>query len=268
MSGILPRAFMAARPPQPVWALTVVDAFDVTPRMRRVRLVGDDMRAFDYRPGQDLVLNIPTADGPARRHYTIRAYDPVEQQLDIDFVLHGDSPAVRWAKNAVVGSALAVTGPRGRTSVRGHADLRLFVGDETAIPGIFHMAESLAPEERARIFLEISNEADVQPLAARAEVELTWHVRGQASDSVLPAVLTAYELPKGAIQAVVIGQTAMVRAVRQGLIARGVLKDSIAAEGYWRPWRVGGHDHVFDEGEGRGPFGRGEGRREQRRERG
>lgn len=267
MSGILPRAFMAARPPQPVWALTVVDAFDVTPRMRRVRLVGDDMRAFDYRPGQDLVLNIPTADGPARRHYTIRSYDPVEQRLDIDFVLHGDSPAVRWAKGAVVGSALAVNGPRGRTSVRGHADVRLFVGDETAMPGIFHMAESLAPEERARVFLEISGEADIQPLTAKAEVEISWHVRARAAESVLPEVLASYAIPNGAIQAVVIGQTAMVRAVRQGLIARGVPKDNIAAEGYWRPGRVGGHDHVVDEGEGRGGFGRPERGREGRRER-
>jgi hypothetical protein len=35
-----------------------------------------------------------------------------------------------------------------------------------------------------------------------------------------------------------------VRAQRQGLLARGLTKDRIAAEGYWRPGRVGGHDHV------------------------
>ncbi|MFO1013233.1 MAG: siderophore-interacting protein [Caulobacteraceae bacterium] len=267
MSGFVPRSFMAPRPQQPVWALTVVDAFDVSPRMRRVRLVGEDMRAFDYWPGQDLVLNIPTADGPARRHYTIRSYDPVEQRLDIDFVLHGDSPAVRWAKTAAIGSALAVNGPRGRTSVRGQAALRLFIGDETALPGIFHMAESLAPEEKARIFLEISGEEDIQTLDARADVEITWHVRGHGAQSVLPEVLAGYDLPKGAIQAAVIGQTAMVRAVRQGLIARCVPKDNIVAEGYWRPGRVGGHDHVFDEGEGRGGLGRPQ-RGERRRERG
>ena len=60
------------RPQRPTWRLTVVGARDVTPRMREVSLVGDDLSAFSYRPGQDLVLNLPTGDGFARRHYTIR----------------------------------------------------------------------------------------------------------------------------------------------------------------------------------------------------
>ena len=37
-----------------------------------------------------------------------------------------------------------------------------------------------------------------------------------------------------------------MRAQRQGLIARGLPKTQIAAEGYWRPGRVGGHDHVVE----------------------
>ena len=41
-----PAAFR--RPPLPRWPLTVVDAFDVTPRMRRVRLVGE---RTPLRPG-------------------------------------------------------------------------------------------------------------------------------------------------------------------------------------------------------------------------
>ena len=29
-----------------------------------------------------------------------------------------------------------------------------------------------------------------------------------------------------------------------GLIARGLTRDQIYSEGYWRPGRIGGHDHV------------------------
>ena len=37
------------------------------------------------------------------------------------------------------------------------------------------------------------------------------------------------------------------RTMRRELIARGFPKQLISAEGYWRPGRVGGHDHVGDE---------------------
>src|SRR5580700_5880360 len=89
------------RQPRPSWRLTVVANQDVTPRMRRVSLIGDDLGAFSHRPGQDLVLNLPGAQGEtSRRHYTIRSFDRDEQRLEIDFVLHGASPATTWALNA------------------------------------------------------------------------------------------------------------------------------------------------------------------------
>src|ERR1700761_9472544 len=68
-----PAAFR--RPPLARWPLTVVAAADVSPRMRRVSLVGEGMESFEFRPGQDLVLNLPGNDGVARRHYTIRRFD-------------------------------------------------------------------------------------------------------------------------------------------------------------------------------------------------
>lgn len=37
-----------------------------------------------------------------------------------------------------------------------------------------------------------------------------------------------------------------VGAQRRHLIARGLTRAQISPEGYWRPGRVGGHDHVED----------------------
>src|ERR1700722_14508142 len=88
------------RPPPQTWSLSVATSRDVSPRSREVSLVGENLGAFTYRPGQDVVLSIPLdAARAARRHYTIRRFDPVEQRLDIQFVLHGDAPATRWAKD-------------------------------------------------------------------------------------------------------------------------------------------------------------------------
>jgi NADPH-dependent ferric siderophore reductase len=241
------------RPPLTRWPLTVVGAQDITPRMRRVSLVGDALEAFEYRPGQDLALNLPDgAGGQVRRHYTIRRFDPAETRLDIDFVLHGRAPAANWARRAAIGDQIVAEGPRGRTTVRGPADWRLFAGDETALPGIAAMIESLPAGETAIAFIEVADAAEEQPIETAATVEITWlHRAGppQAPSLGLLQALTTFPLPPGDGQACIIGETSTVRAQRQGLVARGFPKDRIAAEGYWRPGRVGGHDHVVDPSE-------------------
>ena len=241
------------RGPLTRWPLTVVGAQDLTPRMRRVSLVGDTLEAFEYRPGQDLVLNLPDgAGGQVRRHYTIRRFDAAETRLEIDFVLHGRSPATDWARRAAIGDQIVAEGPRGRTTVRGPADWRLFAGDETALPGIAAMIESLPASETAIAFIEVADAAEEQLIETAATVEVRWlHRAGppQAPSLGLLQALTTFQLPPGAGQACIIGETSTVRAQRQGLIARGFPKDCIAAEGYWRPGRVGSHDHIVEPSE-------------------
>ena len=240
------------RPPHPTWPLTVVDALDITPRTRRVRFIGDTLDAFAWRPGQDLVLTLPTQGGEARRHYTVRSFDRAEQRLDIDFVLHGDSPAVRWARAAKLGDTIEARGPRGRTVVDPQADWHLFVGDETGLPAIFAMLESLRPGAHAIAILEVHDADERQAPAALANVDLQWFTRGgpaQAPSRALVDRLGLFVPPPGVGQACIVGETSTVRAIRQGLIARGLPREQIAAEGLWRPGRIGGHDHVFDAGE-------------------
>lgn len=240
------------RPPLAAWTLTVADALDVTPRMRRVRFVSQGLDAFPWRPGQDVVLNIPTPEGEARRHYTVRAFDRAETRLDIDFALHGDSPATNWARQAKMGDSIVAHGPRGRTTVDHHADWHLFVGDETAMPGILAMIESLRPGARAQAIIEVRDADERQAPAAVADVDIEWFYRqgpAVAGSRALIERMNLFAPPPGVGQAAVIGETAMVRAVRQGLIARGFPRERICAEGYWRPGRIGGHDHVFDAAE-------------------
>ncbi|HEY1751785.1 MAG TPA: siderophore-interacting protein [Caulobacteraceae bacterium] len=238
-----------ARPPRPIWRLTVVGARDVTPRMREVSLIGDDLAAFDHKPGQDLVLNIPVDGGAAKRHYTVRRFDRDELRLDIQFVMHGDSPATRWARLAACSDPLVAEGPRGRTVVSGPADWRLFTGDETALPGIAAMIERLAAGERAVAIVEVAGPEEQQPIETAAALDIRWLHRGappRAPSRGLIDALAAFEPPAGVGQACVIGETATVRAQRQSLLARGLEKSRIAAEGYWRPGRVGGHDHIVE----------------------
>ena len=231
------------------WTLTVVSAADVTPRMRRVRLTADNLDEFRPRAGQEIVLQIPQ-DGPepARRHYTIRTFDPQTHMIDVDFVLHGDhTPGVRWALDAKPGQAIDIRGPRGRIGLAPNADWHLFSGDETALPAIYGLLEALGAGAPAYVFLEIGDDSDKQPLASRADVHMTWLPRQGAHPGPSRILLDAIErfaLPKGRGHAIVIGETSNVRAQRQHLLAQGLAKDQIYAEGYWRPGRIGGHDHV------------------------
>jgi NADPH-dependent ferric siderophore reductase len=249
----------AARIGRP-WTLRVLDAADLTPRLRRVRLTGDDLAEFDPKPGQELILQLPQAGGdPAKRHYTIRRYDRTTGTIDVDIVLHGGAhatPGVAWARNARPGDTIDVRGPRGRNTPKLDADWHLFAGDETAVPAIFAMLESLPAGAVAFAFIEVADETDVLPLAAPAGVSVTWLYRGDAPpgpNALLADAVAAFAFPPGTGHAYTIGETHNVRALREALAARGLPKEQISAEGYWRHGRVGGHDHVDDKERGPKP---------------
>lgn len=231
------------------WTLRVASVANIAPRMRRIQLTADDLDAFQPRPGQEIVLQIPQSGGdPARRHYTIRRFDPAARLIDVDFVLHGEhAPAVRWALDARPGQSIDIRGPRGRIALAADADWHLFSGDETAMPAILALAEALPGGAKAQIFFEIGDDSDRLEVAAAADITVTWLSRQGAPPSPSRILLDAVErfaLPPGKGHAIVIGETSNVRAQRHALIARGLGREQIYSEGYWRPGRVGGHDHV------------------------
>ena len=241
-------AMMRGRPPLRALNLTVVGSTQLTPRLLRVTFAAPALAAQPWRPGQDLVLSLPQRDGStARRHYTIRDVDPATGQLDIDFVLHGDSPAGRWARAAERSDAIEAQGPRGHTTLATDVVHHLFLGDETCIPAIFAMAESMSASARATALIEIANKDEAQILSSAADVQIEWISRDGAApgpNSLLLDRLQALNPSAHDTHAYVIGETSNVRGQRHYLLASGFDKARITAEGYWRPGRVGGHDHV------------------------
>lgn len=230
------------------WTLRVAGAANIGPRMRRVQLTAENLDEFRPRPGQEIVLQIPQPGGePARRHYTIRRFDLQTKLIDVDVVLHGDkTPGVRWALYAQPGDSIEIRGPRGRIALAPDADWHLFTGDETALPAIFALVEAMPAGANAYVFLEIGGASEKADLRVQAELHPTWLVRNgppRPNELVLSAV-RQFALPPGRGHAIVLGETSNVRALRHHLLERGMTCEQIYAEGYWRPGRIGGHDHV------------------------
>ncbi|MFI4974848.1 MAG: siderophore-interacting protein [Caulobacterales bacterium] len=214
-----------------------------------MRLIGETLTSFSHAPGQHLVLSIPAGGRSARRRYTVRAFDRAELAIDIDVVLHGASPGSAWARRPF-GRPLEAMGPRGRTVIDPGADWHLFSGDESALPAIFAMAEALPPTAKAVLLLEVDSAAEEQPLRTDAEVEIVWlHRRRpiQAASEALIHATGAFAPPVGRRGHVyLLGESQTVRAQHRDLIDRGFQQTEITAEGYWRPGRQGGHEHVFE----------------------
>ena len=113
---------------------------------------------------------------PPMRTYTIRAVRPEQKELDIEFVLHGDTgPASRWASRARPGDALSINAPcihyTGKAigcEWRPPANIEhlLLVADETALPAVMGIIEELdarfadAPKPRVQALLEVPLKAD------------------------------------------------------------------------------------------------------------
>jgi NADPH-dependent ferric siderophore reductase len=252
IAGVSPdvRAMMDKRGLKP-WTLEITGARKLTPHMRRVTAKVSGEARFTPQAGQDLVLMLPDEAGAlSRRHYTVRSFDPASERLDIDVVLHGaHGLGAQWAIEAEPGQTTLAFGPRGRNTIHDGADWRLFLGDETGLPAIFAMLETLPAGAVAHVILETADESDRQLATSAADVTIDWISRNgapaQALSQSLIDRLAAWTPPPGRGHVYLTGETSTIRRQRHDLLARGIVdKTQIFGEGYWRPGRVGGHDHL------------------------
>jgi NADPH-dependent ferric siderophore reductase len=195
-------------------------------------------------------LQMPDEDRPRMRSYTIRAHHPDRAEIDIDFVLHGDidgdghaGPASVWAATAAPGARLGMLGPQvSHLRTPGEHAWKLIVGDETALPAIGALLESLGADERALVFVEVQDAAEEQRLTSAGNVELRWLHRGSLAPGASAALVDAVrgaDFPAGAVFAWLAGEASCVRALRRHLVAeRGIDRRAVAFTGYWRLHRT------------------------------
>jgi NADPH-dependent ferric siderophore reductase len=223
------------------WQLEVVAVQDLTPRMRRVQLTSPNLDRFDYLAGQDMALTFRRGDSPpVRRRYTIRHYDRDQRRLDLDFVLHGDGPGMRWAQAAQPGDAIEVVGPRGKITLAHDAAWHLFAGDATAVPGALAMMEALPADVPALAFLQVDGPEERQSVAVDRRDLIIWAYEPEALAGApgLTGALAGAALPSGRGHAYLAGEVALVTALKATLVSRGWATDDISAKAYWNRGRA------------------------------
>jgi NADPH-dependent ferric siderophore reductase len=196
---------------------------------------------------------VPEDVRPRARTYTVRAHRPQHGEFDVDFVLHGDTgPGSIFGGNARPGEKVGVYAPNAEYAhgprlggveykLDALQDRTLIIGDEASLPAIGSILETLPDGVRAKVYVEISDPADMQGIATLADVEMHWLRRGrhgaEPGAALLEEVRSAH-LPGHDWYAWVAGESSMVKAVRRHLVNdRGMDRRAITFMGYWRHGR-------------------------------
>ena len=250
------------------FSLHVVRTRRLGPSLVRVSFAGEDLRHFlsDGRdqslslflphPGQSVpAVPVELGDGwwqgwrelpddvrAVMRSYTLRSLrrDALGRTtgIDIDFVLHTPAgPASRWASCAAAGDRVVLLGPAiaDNRAIRFRppqdTDLVLLWGDETALPAISSILESLPSGQRVRAWLEVRDAGNVPDLITAADAEISRLEGGRSLDVLRAARLPSAERP----YAWIAGESGCVKALRRHFVQeRGIDRRRVTFVGYWR----------------------------------
>lgn len=236
----------------------VVTTEVLTPHLVRVVLGGSGLEGFATPAGADAYVNafflppeapysapfddaavreLPREQRPFPRRITVRAWDPVVQQLTLDIVTHGEvGYAGRWALHARPGDTLQFRGPAGDWSPLPDADWHLLVGDGSALPAIAGAAERVPAGVPVVAVIEVGGPDEELALDSPGDLSVTWVHTGTPYDAeALARTLKGLDLPTGRCSAFVHGEAEATRDVRRHVLSTGIVaREDLSCSPYWR----------------------------------
>ena len=172
------------------------------------------------------------------RNFTVRAHRPEDAEIDVDFFLHGDiGRASAWATRARPGDSVGFAGPRMHWQRSPEAVWSVLAADETGLPAMLAILETLPAGHRAIALAEIHDDGERQPVETEAELELRWLSRDgrpPGTTSLLADAAAELALPDGPGRAWGGGEALAMRGVRDALRAAGLPRGSMDVMGYWK----------------------------------
>jgi NADPH-dependent ferric siderophore reductase len=225
-------------------------------RMLRVVFGGDELAGFAIEsPASSVRLLLPaagrdtiemptwtgnqfelaTGERAPIRTFTPRAFDAERLELTLDFVLHERGAASDWVRRATVGDEVAISGPGRSETLDPTARSFLLAGDDSAIPAIGQLLESIDGDCTIDVHIEIAHPDARFELPHHPNATITWHDAAPGAapgDRFVDAVQRIDQLPDAVWVA---GEAAAVQRMRTHLFdERGLNRKQVTARGYWK----------------------------------
>lgn len=239
--------------------VTVRSLENLTPRMRRIVLGGPELDGLDIDepaasvrlllppPGEEgLVMpewtgnqfELPSGERAPIRTFTPRHLDTGALELTLDIVVHDGGAASDWAAAAAPGDEVAVSGPGRGYEIDPATSELLLGGDETAIPAIGQLLESLPHEVAVPVHIEVADPSARLELPAHPGADVRWHdlpAGAEPGEALIAAVTAVDQMPPVAWVA---GEAASVQKIRKHLFdERGMTRSAATVRGYWKKGR-------------------------------
>lgn len=227
---------------------TVVDALQLTPRMRRISLRVDDPAALNVQRAGDSAVGVyfpvatgdgerlppPPAPGTDGRTYSVRRHDG--DRIDIDVVLHSRGPGTAWATATSAGDRIGLDHARSWYRPAPGTDWQLLVADLAGLPAAARIVEELPAGVSCTAVVEVADRDDLDYLPSHPDVTVLATVGSGNGDapSQLARMVRELAVPDGRGYCWFAGEAAESRAVRKHFRARGWTVDQLDVSGYWR----------------------------------
>lgn len=195
------------------------------------------------KPGTDLVLppgqrlnpraelaKMPAGIRPGLRWYTIRRLLPELSQVWVDIVDHKAGPGGAFLSRVAVGNIIGFR--EGTGSYPGLGGKQLLAGDETAVPAISAIAESLVNGTGITCMIEVPSPDHAAPFDAPFDVQ--WLYRNRAAPGTALLDRLSDSPTRKFDYAWVCGEQNTAKEARRLLVAGGTDKRQILFSGYWR----------------------------------
>ena len=247
-----------ARGPIRTFPTRVARVGRITPRMREITVagglegftpLGPDQFVYVLAPPRgrreltidasfawDQVERMPESERPIGAYYTVRRWRPDVGEIDLWVVLHGEEgDGSWWAQHARPGDAVALWGPRSLYHRPEGVAEHVLIGDETAVPAMATILESLGSHERARALCLGQNETDRIELTSPAALQQAWYACGDdgRSRALEDALRTLPLSPSTCVWGA--GESRVMQALRKLLRReRHVPAERVSLTGYWR----------------------------------
>ncbi|GIJ51425.1 siderophore-interacting protein [Virgisporangium aliadipatigenens] len=184
------------------------------------------------------LLMMPKSTRPWVRNLTVRRARPADNEIDIEFALHGDSPMSTWARRARPGDPAGIFDIGAVYRLPEGVRSQLLVGDESALPAVLSILDATPPGLATEVYLEVAAAADVRAVEAPAGVRIHWFSRD--GRDVRPGALALEALrdatlPPGRFYTWVAGESRLATTARRHLVNdRGAAGRDVSFVGYWR----------------------------------